>query len=648
MAENHSFIDLYMCFYGEFKAGPKPPRPVPVIVLYTDVEECEFSACSGNLGRHLNNRHPGYDQQQGDGVIQVPQQQPISVAKKPQPQVKPVPVDFDHLNWFLLKGLIEGSLPLSTFEDEGLTNSFKFLNPSVKLWSRERVQAVILEVYRSMREDTRASVLQVKSSKISITLDFWSNYEQICYMSITVHWIDENWTLHKLLLDISHIPYHYGDHEIHHALLKVLKMFNFDDSRILSCTHDNSQSTINACRMLKKDLDGRKLPGSHESHFFYIPCAARTLNLIIEDGLGTAKQIISKVQEFVLEMNASLEIAQDFRQMAAAYQEGSWKIPLDASMRWSGKYTMLDVVRKAYAALDTAFKKHEGNPANRSTFLTAPEKNYLISLHSFLESFHKTTTNLCTSKSPTLGLALFFMDHINEMIGNCSSSRANPEALKVAANDMAEKAQTYSSQVYNLSSYMAAILDPRIKGELLPEDLNAERYLEGARHHFMRWYSFPGIPNGYSSQDTEEGSSVSFAEEIARKRRRMSMTASSTDELTQYLSEPPVPIATDVLDWWKANSTRYPKLSLMARDYLAVQATSVAPDELFSAKGDDIDKRRICLPHGCAQPILCIRAWAQSGYKFKFRSKEIDFDRLIDSTMPAFDNATSAFDRKQK
>jgi hypothetical protein len=32
----------------------------------------------------------------------------------------------------------------------------------------------------------------------------------------------------------------------------------------------------------------------------------------------------------------------------------------------------------------------------------------------------------------------------------------------------------------------------------------------------------------------------------------------------------------EYLRWWKVNSTRYPRLSLMARDFLTMQATSVA------------------------------------------------------------------------
>lgn len=626
--------------------SPVKPRKKSMTSLYLKFFEtapdgksrrCKFckqsysiATATGNLGRHLNHRHPGYDGQGETG-----QQVPLGAvtSKKPQPQVKPVTLDFDHLNWLLLKWLIGASLT-PTFEDEALLNSFKFLNSSAKFWPKDKVKAVTLEVFRSMREDVRASLEHV-NSKVSITLDFWTSYEQLFYMSVKCHWIDENWSLHKVLLDVCHIPYPCTGSEIFHALMKVLTIFNID-KKILSCTNDNSQHAIHACHALKEELDIRKVP------FCYIPCAARTLNLIIEDGLRTPKPILAKIREFVLELNSLPEVAQDFKQLTAIYQEGSWKFPLDTSATWNGDYTMLDIVRKASNSMDSTIKKHEETFGTRNLSLSTTEKSVVNILHSYLEPFYKITTNLCTCKVPTVGLVLFFMDHVFEMVSACRDS-SRQEWLKSVADDMTKRARSFSSQVYNLFTFMAAVLDPRIKKELIPESLNSEKNLEEARSHFTRNYAtnqFPAMTNGYGTQDGEEANVVSFAEEIARKRRRVSMNT-ATDELSQYLSEPPAPIATDVLDWWKANSTRYPRLSVMARDYLAVRGTSVEPDELFSSKGDEIQKQQFCLPYSSMQAIMCINSWIQSGYKFKFRTTEIDFEKLIESGAAAPENVKS-------
>lgn len=305
---------------------------------------------------------------------------------------------------------------------------------------------------------------------------------------------------------------------------------------------------------------------------------------------------------------------------------------------------------QAGKTMDAVIRKHEETLGSRM-MLSSAEKNAVSVVHGYLEPFYKTTNNMCANKMPTIGLILFFMDHISEMIALCRESRHSPDWLKSAAEDMAKKARSYSSQVCNIFTYMTAILDPRIKSELIPENLNSENYLEEARAHFMRNYStthFSSMTSGYGAHEIEDGGSVSFAEEIARKKRRGSIS-NATDELTQYLSEPPAPIPTDVLEWWKVNSARYPRLSVMARDFLAVQATSVLPEELFCNNGDEIDKQRFCMPHDSTQAILCIKSWTQSGIKFKYRSTEIDYERLMELAAAAVaDNSLPNSDKKPK
>ncbi|OMO83085.1 putative Zinc finger, BED-type [Corchorus olitorius] len=600
-----------------------------------------IATATGNLGRHLSNRHPGYDKS-GDAVTTPAlQATPTTVIKKPQPQGRApqAQVDYDHLNWLLIKWLILASLPPSTLEEKWLANSFKFLNPSIQLWPGEKYKAVFREVFRSMREDVRVSLEQV-SSKVSITLDFWTSYEQIYYMSVTCQWIDENWSFQKVLLDICQVPYPCTGSEIYNSLVKVLKMYNIEN-KVLACTHDNSQNAIHACHTLKEDLDGQKV-----GPFCYIPCAARTLSLIIDDALRTTKPVIAKVREFVQELNASLDMSEDFIQLTTAYQEGSWQFPLDASARWSGNYQMLDLVRKAGKSMDAVVRKNEEMMGSRM-LLNAAEKNVVNIVHNYLEPFYKVISEICVNDPTTIGMLIVYMDHISDTI----STRQPPDWLKSAAEDMAKKLRSYNNQVCNIFIYMTAILDPRIKCELIPESLNLENYLEEARAHFMRNYytcHFPSMTSGYSAQDIEDGGSVSFAEEIARKKRRASMS-NATDELTQYLSESPAPTKTDVLEWWKVNSTRYPRLSAMARDFLAVQATSVKPEELFCSKGDEIDKQRFCMPHDSTQAILCIKSWTQGGLKLKYKSTEIDYERLMEMAVAAAsDNNSAGFDKKQK
>jgi hypothetical protein len=61
-------------------------------------------------------------------------------------------------------------------------------------------------------------------------------------------------------------------------------------------------------------------------------------------------------------------------------------------------------------------------------------------------------------------------------------------------------------------------------------------------------------------------------------------------ELSRYLEQAPDEEA-EPLSWWKAHIDEYPTLSRMARDYLTIQATSVASEKAFSIAGNAITKK---------------------------------------------------------
>ncbi|KAK9684418.1 hypothetical protein RND81_10G208700 [Saponaria officinalis] len=641
--------------YAMFSPKPKKKTMTSAYLKYFETapdgksRRCKFcgqtysiATATGNLGRHLGTRHPGYENN-GESVPITAPQPSSALLKKNLSENKPTKLDLDQLNWLLIKWLTSSSLPPAILEETWLLNSFRFANPSVHIWSSQKFQGVLREIYRSMKGDIKTTLNQL-TSKVAIALDFWTSYEQIYYMSITCQWIDDNWAFQKVILDICRIPYPCGDAEIYHALVEVLKLCNIDD-RILACTHDNSQNAMQACHKLKEDMDRREV-----GPFWYIPCAARTLNMIIEDGLRFTKPMISKVRELVIEMNASSVIMEDFIQLTAAYQEGIWKFPLDVSAHWNGHYQMLDIIHKASQSIDSLIRKHNDTLGSKM-LLSSAERNVVNIMHAYLEPFYKTTNDLSASKAPTVGLVLFFMDHISEMISASKDSCHYPDWLKNSAEEMAIKCSNYHDEVFNIFTFMTAVLDPRIKGELIPESLNAETNLKEARSHFLRNYctgNFSSMSNVYGPGDGEEGASVSFAEEIARKKRKATVSV-ATDELTQYLSEPPAPIPTDVLEWWKVNSARYPRLSLMARDFLSVQATSVPPEELFCSKGGEIDRQRFGLSCSTAQALLCVKSWVEAGFKLKYESSEIECERLMELVAEAAgQHSKSSLDKKQK
>ena len=63
------------------------------------------------------------------------------------------------------------------------------------------------------------------------------------------------------------------------------------------------------------------------------------------------------------------------------------------------------------------------------------------------------------------------------------------------------------------------------------------------------------------------------------------------------------------LTWWKAHSVEFPVLSQMARDFLAIQATSVASEKTFSVASNTLTKIRNRLHLKTARATLCLKSW---------------------------------------
>lgn len=61
----------------------------------------------------------------------------------------------------------------------------------------------------------------------------------------------------------------------------------------------------------------------------------------------------------------------------------------------------------------------------------------------------------------------------------------------------------------------------------------------------------------------------------------------------------------DVLSWWKLNSPKYPTLACMARDFLAIPASTVASESAFSSSGRLVSPHRKTSPCYNRSPNVC-------------------------------------------
>ncbi|KAJ0092109.1 hypothetical protein Patl1_26224 [Pistacia atlantica] len=124
------------------------------------------------------------------------------------------------------------------------------------------------------------------------------------------------------------------------------------------------------------------------------------------------------------------------------------------------------------------------------------------------------------------------------------------------------------------------------------------------------------------------------------KRRKIERQANtSKSELDKYLAddvENDDDKTFDLLKWWKMNSTKYPVLSLMARDVLAMLVSNVASESAFSTGGREVDLFRSSLTTKMVEALICTQDWIRTTRAPLAIEDTLDELTKIESEFPSF------------
>ncbi|XP_075092990.1 zinc finger BED domain-containing protein RICESLEEPER 4-like isoform X1 [Nicotiana tabacum] len=99
-----------------------------------------------------------------------------------------------------------------------------------------------------------------------------------------------------------------------------------------------------------------------------------------------------------------------------------------------------------------------------------------------------------------------------------------------------------------------------------------------------------------------------------RKHKAASRGVDFKTELEKYLAEDRENERPDfdILALWKVNSPRFPILSKMARNVLAIPISSVAYESVFSTEGRILDQFRSSLTPKLVETLVCLQDWLRS------------------------------------
>ncbi|KAL7090882.1 hypothetical protein ACP275_12G069900 [Erythranthe tilingii] len=494
--------------------------------------------------------------------------------------LKSVSYSYEDCRFKLVEMIVLDELPFKIVEGEGFRKYSACVQPRFIVPSRMTVARDCMKLYFDEEQKLRSLL---KSERICLTTDTWTSIQNINYICLTTHWIDKEWKLQKRILSFCVIP--------DHKCKKIGKMIencllNWEIDKILTITVDNASPNDGAINYVRKNTKGWKTTVlDHE--FLHVRCCAHILNLIAKD---------ARLQTF--------KKCADIKKIASKSS-----VCLDIETRWNSTYLMLEAAAKFGKAFE---RLGEDDSSYRMYFALGDKDN-----------------DDGGPKSKFWGRREFLL-----------SKHPDPKVCLMAL-EMHKKIKKYwkSLDKLNFLVYSATVLDPRYKlrfvrfcfNQVYENDTTStsvmEEQVKKMLIHLYEYYqncspcqnsqsgaaisSQAPIEVMDTDDDFESGNSLAFQ---FAKQMEKDACVQSKSELTRYLEEncENNVESFDLLRWWKENSIRFPILSQLARDVLAIPVSTVASESAFSTSGRILDPYRSSLNTEMVEALVCLQSWLRS------------------------------------
>lgn len=299
---------------------------------------------TANLHRHLKSRHPtlqlaevrrGQEGTGGQGAGARGQQAlpPTTSARSRAAEQVPM-TQFLHrpmnavwqkeVDEKLIKMITTDLQPFSVVEDKGFREYTKALNPSYTLPGRKVLsQTMVPDRFLKCQAKVKGKVAQAAS--VCLTTDCWTSQTTTSFLSVTCHYIDEDFEMVSYLLDCFEFSDRHTADNLAEQLSKIAEEWGVSD-KVVACVTDNAANVVAAVRK----LDWRQLS-----------CFAHTLNLIVRGSLGVMEGTVEKVKAIVQHFHKSTVAAERLRGTLRQMQLPDLKLIMDCPTRWNSTLYML-------------------------------------------------------------------------------------------------------------------------------------------------------------------------------------------------------------------------------------------------------------------------------------------------------------------
>uniref|UniRef100_A0A8C6Y3D1 BED-type domain-containing protein n=1 Tax=Naja naja TaxID=35670 RepID=A0A8C6Y3D1_NAJNA len=460
--------------------------------------------------------------------------------------------------------------PLSVVKDKGFGLLIGYLEPSFVLPSPVQLSSMLWHRYNVVKQHLE-HYLQTAQS-IVLCAEFWLSHPNQRYLTIVTNFIDGEWRRARCILETQQVHENKAESNLGDRLYAVLTDFGLSNKSVFCMMHDSLQ-----------DLEANS---SHLKCIYgwtSLCCAAHLLHLCVKAGLE-----VEQVQEA---LTAARSIVRYFQQDAKAtcslnskleaINKTKLKLVTDTGARWITTIEMCECLLDLKWAIMSVLEEHPKGPSVVQN-LADHQWKLLQDLVPVMRTLKIATSFLREEQNFSISSLMPCIHGIITAIGQ-QSEEASGIIKMVISNIRGELTQRWGileeNKLLESPAVIASFLDPRFKEmRFLSPNLRTE-VNEAAGQLAAH------------KERSASGQSQSMYDILLGKDPTESMPEIH-QQLENYIVEPLCKRSTNPLDWWKSNEHRFPSVARLARQYLAIPATVVPPDQAFAASESALEHRR--------------------------------------------------------
>jgi hypothetical protein len=525
----------------------------------------------------------------------------------------------------LTRMIISHGYPLSIVEHEEMRRFAKILNPTFNMASSIDIEEYSTLLFQKEKSELKERIALL-SHRVSLSASVWVPHgaeASVKYLCLAVHFVDSNWKLQRKtikfgvfwssstslerMIQFKEACVLDSDIGPFNVIQEAIRDWNLDQKHFSLTSGSEIRNDEGTSKLMDLLIQRKCLP--IRGKLYNIACVNDVLNGIVSKGQPVLYHVGNILEKFIqAQMSSSLTR----QQLLEVVAHMGLKCPQEEAKWWHIIYFRLEVLlhfKKAFPSED---------------LLSAEDNKTFESVCRILRAFYRAVEVICGPVCPTANMYFNELWKVRTVLQEeASTDRA---ALANMVLEMLEAFNEYWKNSYVWLS-IPVVLDPRFKITFIEFRLkrafgtNAEKHVSAIRDTIRElFHEYCGLSDNLGADtSTREAHDVElygfdsdsledWDEHLNAQTRNQQLT-----ELDNYLEDGLVPRKDDfdILNWWMSNCTKYPTLSVMARDVLAIPASADNFEDALSGEANVIHKQWSTLSIKTIEALVCTRDWGK-------------------------------------